>query len=85
MVGAVGMAIAAMGFYQVRELVAALVIFSILFGIMGMALLILFLIQEVALKGVTQVEARLACVRARHIAVSSQRNSDRVLRSIRWN
>ena len=85
MVGAVGMAIAAMGFYQVRELVAALVIFSILFGIMGMALLILFLIQEVALKGVTQVEARLACVRVRHIAVSSQRDSDRVLRSTRWN
>ena len=84
-VGAVGAAIAAMGFYQVREMIAALVIFSILFGTMGIALLMLFLIQEIALRGVTQVEARVACVRARHIPVSSQRDSDRVLRSIRWN
>ena len=84
-VGAVGVAIAAMGFYQVREMIAALVIFSILFGTMGIALLMLFLIQEIALRGVTQVEARVACVRARHIAVSSQRDSDRVLRSPRWN
>ena len=84
-VGAVGAAIAAMGFYQVREMIAALVIFSILFGTMGIALLMLFLIQEIALRGVTQVEARVACVRARHIAVSRQRDSDRVLRSIRWN
>jgi hypothetical protein len=84
-VGAVGVAIAAMGFYQVREMIAALVIFSILFGTMGIALLMLFLIEEIALRGVTQVEARVACVRARHIAVSSQRDSDRVLRSPRWN
>jgi hypothetical protein len=82
---AVGVAIAAMGFYQVREMIAALVIFSILFGTMGIALLMLFLIQEIALRGVTQVEARVACVRARHIPVSSQRDSDRVLRSPRWN
>ena len=84
-VGAIGVAIAAMGFYQVRELVAALVIFGILFGTVGMALLILFLIQELALKGVTQLEARLACVHARHAAISDQRDKDHVVRSPRWN
>jgi hypothetical protein len=83
--GAIGVAIAAMGFYQVRELEAAFVIFSILFGTMGMALLILLLIQEVALKGVTQLEACVACVRARHAGVLGQQGKDHVLRNPRWN
>jgi hypothetical protein len=69
-VGAMGLAMAAMGFYQVRELVAALLVFSVLFGTLVMALLILFLIQELALKGVTQLEACLACVRARHVSAN---------------
>jgi hypothetical protein len=46
-----GIAIVAIGFYRVRELVAALIIFSVLFGILGIALLTLFLIQELVLKG----------------------------------
>jgi hypothetical protein len=77
------LAIAAIGFYRVRELVAALIIFSFLFGIVGIAFLTLFLIQELALKRVIQVVARLACVRPRHAAVSSQRNSDCALGSPR--
>jgi hypothetical protein len=51
-----GIAIAAIGFYRVRELVAALIIFSVLFGILGIALLTLFLIQELALKGGSELE-----------------------------
>ena len=70
---AMGIAIAAIGFYRVRELVAALIIFSVLFGILGIALLTLFLIQELALKGVIQVGARLAGVRARHSDASCTR------------
>jgi hypothetical protein len=42
-VGALGVAVAAMRFYQVRELLAALLIFSLIFCIVGMALLILIL------------------------------------------
>jgi len=78
-VGATGLVMAAIGFYRVRELVAALVVFSVLFGMLGIALLALFLIRELASKGVAQVEARLASVHARHGGVSSQRDSDRVL------
>ena len=81
----VGISIAAVGFYPVRELVAALAIFSILFGTVGMALLILFLIQEVAEKGVTHLEARLARVRARHSAASARPLNDHMLRTQRWN
>jgi hypothetical protein len=81
--GATGLAIAAIGFYRVRELVAALIIFSFLFGIVGIALLTLISIHELALKRVIQVLARLACVRPRHAAVSSQPDSDCALGSPR--
>lgn len=84
-VGAFGVAIASVGFYQVRELVAALAIFSLLFGTIAMAFLILFLIEEVALKGVAQLESRMACIHARHVGIPGQRDMDHVLRSWRWS
>ena len=77
--------IARMWFYQVRELIAALGIFSILFVTMGMALLILYSIEKLALKGVTRLEARVAYARSRHSALLSQRDKDHVLRRPRWN
>jgi ABC-type phosphate transport system permease subunit len=80
-----GLSIGAAEFYSVRELVAALIIFSILFGTMGMALLSLFLIQDLALKGVAHLESRMAYVRIRHGAISGQRDQNHVLRSPRWN
>jgi hypothetical protein len=82
---ALGVAMPAMGFYQVRELLAALLIFSVLFGAVGMALLILCLIQEVALKGVTCLEACVAYVRAWHSGISGQPTKDHALRISRWN
>ena len=67
-----GLSIGSAEFHPVRELVAALIIFSILFGTMGMALLSLFLIQDLALKGVAHFESRMAYVRVRHGAISGQ-------------
>ena len=81
----IGVALAAVGFYQVRELLAALLIFSVFFGAVGMALLTLFFIQEVALKGVTRLEERVAYVRAWHSGVSGEPAKDHILRSSRWN
>lgn len=79
------MSIGAAEFYSVRELVAALIIFSILFGTIGMALLILFLIQDLALKGVAHLESGMAYIRVPHGAISGQRSRNHVLRSPRWN
>lgn len=84
-VGATGLVIATFGFYRVRELVAALIVFSVLFGVLGIALLGLFLIQELASKGLAQVEAHLPSVHARHAGGSSQTDGDRVLGGQRWN
>ena len=68
-VGAIAVALTAMAFYPVRKFLAASLTFSVLSGTVGMALLTLFLIRELALKGVTQPEARLACVLARRLFV----------------
>ncbi len=58
--------------FQVRELAAALLIFTLVFGTAGMVLLALILMQEAALWGVAEVEARLARVRVRHSHTSTR-------------
>jgi hypothetical protein len=50
-------------FYVVRELLAALVIFAVLFSAVGTALLIMVAIEESILTGIVHLEARLIRVR----------------------
>lgn len=57
--------VAAAEFYRVRELLAALAIFTLLFGALGMVLLVGFLAEEAVVKGAEHFEASLAYVRAR--------------------
>jgi hypothetical protein len=68
-----GLSLAAAEFYSVRELLASLIIFSVLFGTMGTAVLLLILIQEAVLKG------------AAHVKALAERHGDPVLRNRRWN
>ena len=68
-------------FYRVRELLAAKVIFTALFGILGTALLIAFFVQESALKGMTHFELGMARIRARHSAASAHPHGDSVIPS----
>jgi hypothetical protein len=63
---AVGAAVTAIFSFQVREFAAAFLIFALLFGAAEAVLLGLVLMQEAALSGMTEVEARLARVRVRH-------------------
>ena len=62
---AVGLVVATAEFYVVRELLAALVIFAVLFSAVGTALLIMVAIEESILTGITHLEARVR-VRARN-------------------
>ncbi len=55
-----GFSLAAVEFYSMRELAAALIIFSVLFGVIGTVVLCLILIQEMSLRAVAQIEARVA-------------------------
>jgi len=69
-----GASLTAGEFYPIRELAAALIIFSAFFGVVGTGLLGLILIQQVALKGVECIGVRLA-----------HRHGRPALRSPRWN
>jgi hypothetical protein len=79
-----GISLAGVEFYSVRELVAALLMFSVLFGIVGAGFLILFATEELALKGMTLLESQLAYVRARTTA-SLHRHRDLLVRKPRSN
>jgi len=63
---AVGLVVATMEFYVVRELAAALVMFAVLFSAAGTALLVMVAIEESILTGITHLEARLVRVRAQN-------------------
>lgn len=62
---AVILVVSAMEFYVVRELMAALAMFTVLFGAAGTALLIMVAIEESIVTGITHLEARVR-VRARN-------------------
>jgi len=70
-----GASVGVIEFYFVRELVAALLMFSILFAIVGTGFLILIAAEKLAVKGMTQLEPRFAYVRAR-TAASFHRHRD---------
>ena len=82
-IGAILLSMVAGAFYQVRELIAALLIFSVLFGTVGMAFLTLFLIQELAVKGLVRIETSTARIRGRHIVTSGQPHPNPMARSSR--
>jgi hypothetical protein len=65
-------------FYRIHELLAALAMFTLLFGILGLAFLMMFLVEQSALKGVSYFERGLARVRAEHHNASVQLHPARV-------
>ena len=77
-----GVSAAAVEFYSVRELVAALLMFAIVFGVVGAGFLVLIAAEELVLKGMTLLEPRFAYVRAR-TAASFHRHRDSLVRSSR--
>ncbi len=72
-------------FYRIRELLAALAMFTLLFGILGMASLMMFLVEQSALKGVSYFEAVLARVKVGHSNSSVQLHPHPAFRGPRWN
>lgn len=80
-VGATGLVVAGVEFYPVRELVAALIIFSILFGVMAVSFFTLFLIRAAVLKSLSQIES---CVYV-YSRYAGRQHGSHVLRGPRWN
>jgi hypothetical protein len=71
-VGVIGLTVAMTISYQIREIAAALLIFSLAFGAVGATLLLLILIQEVALWGVAGVGALVSRLNVRHSLITTR-------------
>lgn len=68
-------------FYRVRELLAALLLFSLLFGVAIIAVLILWLIEEMAHEAAIRLETHIAYGPALHIVAASRRHGGHILRT----
>jgi Flp pilus assembly protein TadB len=79
------LALCAAVFYRVRELLAALILFSVLFGVVIIAVLILWLFGQATHEAAVRLEKQLGHIPARHIVVTSQVHTGHVLRTRPWN
>jgi hypothetical protein len=72
-------------FYRVRELLAALLLFSVVLGVVIIAVLILWLVGEATHEAAGRLETRVAHIPARHIVATSRGHAGHILRSLPWN
>lgn len=77
-------AISAAAFYRVREILAALLLFSVLFGVVIVAILIMWLVGEATHEAAVRVESHLTRIPARHIAALSHVHSGHILKNPHW-
>ena len=79
------LALSAAVFYRVRELLAALLLFSVLFGVVIIAVLILWLVEEAAHEAAVRLETCMAHIPSRHIVAPAQAHANHIRRSPPWN
>jgi hypothetical protein len=78
------LALSAAIFYRVRELLAALLLFSVLFGVVIIAVLILWLVEEAAHEAAVRLETCMAHIPPRHIVAPAQAHANHFRRSPPW-
>ncbi len=84
--GGIGLlALSAAVFYRVRELLAAFLLFSVVFGIVAIAILILWLVERGAHEAAVRLETHMAHIPARRIFASCRAHADHTLRNPPWN
>jgi len=82
-IGAV--ALAAAVYYRIRELLAALLLFSFLFGVVMIAVLILWLVEQTAHEAAVHIETHMGHMPVRRTAAPSRRHAGHILWRIPWN
>ncbi|MGH9681699.1 MAG: hypothetical protein ACRD4Y_17265 [Candidatus Acidiferrales bacterium] len=80
---AIAMAVAPIIFFQVRELLAALLILSVLFAAAGLIFFILFFVEELSFIVVARLEAAVNHLRSWHSGVVVHSGKGHMLRSPR--
>jgi hypothetical protein len=79
------LAICASVFFRVRELLAALILFGAVFGVVILAVLILCLIEWAAHEGAVRLGTHMAHFPARHIIAPARARADHIHRNPPWN
>jgi Flp pilus assembly protein TadB len=79
------LALCASVFYRVRELLAALILFSAVFGVVMIAVLILWLVEQTAHEGAVRLGAHMAHLPARHIFAPAREHAAHIHRNQPWN
>jgi hypothetical protein len=76
--GIVVLALSAAVFYRVRELLAALLLFSVLFGVLAIAVLILWLVERGAHEAAVRLETHMVHIPARHVVAPAQAHANHI-------
>jgi hypothetical protein len=79
------LALSSAAFYRVRELLAALLLFSVLFGVVAVAVLILWLVERGAHEATVRLETRLVHIPAGHIFAPARAHAGPIHRKSPWN
>lgn len=79
------LALCASVFYRVRELLAALILFSAVFGVVIIAVLILWLVEWTAHEGTVRLGTHIAHFQGRHVFAPARARADHIQRNPRWN
>jgi hypothetical protein len=79
------LALCASVFYRVRELLAALILFSAVFGVVLIAVLILWLVEQTAHEGAVRLGTRIALFQGRHLFAPARVRADHIHRNPRWS
>ncbi len=79
------LAICAAVFYRVRELLAALILFSAVFAVVIVAVLILWLVGQATHEAAMHLETHMPRFPARHIVAASRGHAGHIVRNPPWN
>jgi hypothetical protein len=79
------LALCAAGFYRVRELLAALILFSVLFGTVAIAALILWLVEQGAHIAAARLETLVSDFPSRRIFAPAHLHAHHSKRTPPWN
>ena len=79
------LALCAVVFYRVRELLAALILFSAVFGVVIVAILILWLLGQATHEAAVRLEKQMARIPARRIFAPARAHAGHVHRNPPWD
>ena len=77
-------ALSAFVFYPVRELLAAFLLFSVVFGVVAIAFLILWLVERGAHQASVYLEAHIGHIARQHVIASARVDAGHIVRRTQW-